>query len=140
MEILIKLGITISGVVLKTIAEKWWHNAQRFVLPLIYSIGVSYLSHCWWIGLTTLPMIAPLCLGYSDYGKNDAVARALWLFVICIVAGLGPYSFGHLPLVFYAPYIVLAGFIGTLTRNINNWIEAPICGFWIVLPIWFIHG
>lgn len=124
---------------LKLIGELWWHNTQRYMLPLIYSISVSYVSHCWWLGLTTLPMIGALVLGYKTYGSKDSVARALWLFVICVISGLGAFIFGHLAWYVFFPYIVIAGFVGTLTRNINNFIGAPINGLWIALPIFFIH-
>lgn len=135
----IKLGVVALCIILKIIGELWWHNAQRFILPIIYSIAVSYISHCWWLGFTTLPMIVMISFGYKRYGRTDSVARAWWLFMICIVSGLGPLICGHLSWFFYVPYFVLAGFIGTLTRNINNLIEAPLCGLWIGLPILFIH-
>lgn len=137
--IIIKLLIELLCIILKVIGEKWWHNAQRFILPIIYSIGVSYFSHCWWLGFTTLPMIAAIDLGYKFYGNKDSVARALWLFVICVVAGLAPTILGHISWFIFIPYIIVSGFIGTLTRNLNNWIEAPICGLWIGFLIWFIH-
>lgn len=137
--ILLKLAIEAFSAILKCIGETVWHNAQRYILPAIYSIGVSYESSCWWLGLTTLPVIIPIDLGYKDYGNKDSVARALWLFVICIVAGIGPSITNHLSWMVYFPYCVVAGFVGTLTRNINNLIEAPITGIWISFPIWFIH-
>lgn len=139
MILLVKIIVEILCAICKVIGEKWQHNFQRFILPVIYSVGVSYVSSTWWLGLTTLPMIGAICLGYKDYGKDDAVARALWLFVICVIAGLVPTITGHLSWFIYIPYIIIAGFIGTLTRNINNWIEAPICGLWIGFPIWFLH-
>ena len=139
MIILVKGTTVVLGALLKWIGEKWWHNAQRYILPVIYSLAVSFVSHTWWLGLTTLPMIGALVLGYKDYGKNDAVARALWLFVICVLAGFGPCVTGHLWWFVYVPYCIMAGFIGTLVRNINNNIGAPINGLWIVLPILFIR-
>lgn len=135
----IKIGVIIICAVLKFLGETFQHNFQRFVLPVVYAISVSYISHVWWLGLTVLPMIGPICLGYKDYGNKDSVARALWLFVICVVASLGPFLTHHLAWYVFFPYIVTAGFVGTLTRNINNWIGAPINGLWISFPIIFIH-
>lgn len=140
MPILIKLAIEAICAVLKTLGETVNHDFQRYILPVVYSASVSYDSACWWLGLTTLPMIVPIDLGYKDYGSKDSVARALWLFVICAVAGLGPTFFGHLSLWFYLPWIAGSGFVGTLTRNINNLLEAPVVGFYIGFPIWFIHA
>lgn len=149
LPLVCKIVTEILSVILKCIGEMAWHDAQRFILPAMYSISVSYESACWWLGLTTLPMIAPIDLGYKDYGKKDSVARALWLFVICIVAGLGPFLHNNLSFdlwfihlnrwCIYISYITIAGFIGTLTRNINNKIEAPVTGLWICFLIWFIH-
>lgn len=135
----IKLTVIVSCMVLKWLGETLEHNFQRYVLPLVYAVGVSFVSHTWWLGLTVLPMIGALVLGYKDYGSKDSVARALWLFVICCVAALGPFLTHHLAWYVFFPYIVTAGFVGTLTRNINNLIEAPIGGLWIGLPILFIH-
>lgn len=136
--ILIKIIVTVLGALLKFEAETVWHNAQRFILPIIYSVAVSYLSNNWWLGLTTLPMMVPFSFGYKRYGSKDSVARALWLFVICVVTGLGPTIFGYMPIWVYGIYIVVAGFVGTLTRNIDNRIEAPVCGAWVMVPIWWI--
>ena len=120
----IKLAVLASCVVLKLIGELWWHNAQRYILPVIFSAA---------------PMIGALVLGYKDYGKNDAVARALWLFVICVVASLGPTILGYISWFFFVPYIIASGFVGTTTRNINNLIGAPLNGLTIGLPILFVH-
>lgn len=136
---LVKISVIVTCMALKLIGELWQHNAQRFVLPIIYSLAVSVQSHCLWLGLTTFPMIGALLMGYKVYGSNSAVDRALWLFVICVIAGLGPTVTGHLDWWVYLPYIITAGFVGTLTRNINNLIGAPINGLWISLPILFIH-
>lgn len=136
----IRIGISVLSCVLKLIGELWWHNAQRYILPLLYSIGVSYLAHCWWLGLTTLPMIAPLDLGYKRYGQNDRVARALWLFVITVTAGLVPTILGYESWWAYVPICVVSGFIGTGVRNINNIIGAPLNGLTISFHIWFIHN
>lgn len=138
MEIAIRLGVLSLCMGLKIIGELWWHNAQRFIMPIIITAGIFYITHSWY-SLTALPMIGALVLGYKDYGKTDSVARALWLFVICVVAWLGQVITGHLAWFIYVPYIIGAGWVGTLTRNINNLIGAPINGFWIGLPILFIH-
>lgn len=139
MPFVIKLAVDLGCAILKLLGETVNHSFQRFCLPIIYSMAVSVDSHCLWLGLTTLPMIGAIVLGYKDYGSKDSVARALWLFVICVVASVGPFLTHHLAWYVFFPYIASAGFVGTLTRNINNFIGAPINGLWIGLPIWFIH-
>lgn len=139
MVLIVKITVELLCLICKLLGEKIQHNFQRFLLPLIYSAGVSFVSHTWWLGLTTLPMIGAICMGYKYYGKNDAVARALWLFVICVITGLVPAITGHLSWFVYVPYIIASGFIGTLTRNIDNSIGAPINGLCIGFPILFIY-
>lgn len=128
------------GAVLKLVGEKWWHNAQRFILPPIYSAAVSFESGCLWLGLTTLPMIAPLCLGYKDYGPSNGFDRGAWLFMICVAAGLAPVLLGYLSWFFFVPWCIGAGIMGGVMRNMNNVIAAPISGAYIMLPIWFIQS
>lgn len=138
MELTVKLAIISLCMALKLIGELWWHNAQRYIMPIIITAGIFYITHSWW-SFTSLSMIGALVMGYKTYGSKDSVARALWLFVICVVAWLGQVITGHLTWFIYVPYIIGAGWAGTLTRNINNLIGAPINGFWIGLPILFIH-
>jgi len=102
-------------------------------------VAVSYDSHAWWLGLTTLPMIAPLCIGYKAYGPSDGFDRGMWLFLIAVAAGLGPAFFHHLSWFLYVPICILAGIWGATTRALWNVIIAPISGIIIVSFIWFIH-
>ncbi len=139
MEILIKLGIEIIGGICKLVGELWFHNAQRYIMPLLYSIAVSYDSHCWWLGLTTILMIAPLDLGYRTFGKCDAFNRGMWLFLIGVVAGLGPAITHHLSWFIYIPFCIICGIWGATTRALLNLIIAPISGILLMFPIWFIH-
>jgi uncharacterized membrane protein YhaH (DUF805 family) len=61
-------------------------------------------------------MIAPLCMGYKDYGKSDGFDRAVWLLLICLVEGLGG-----------------------VTRAWLNLIIAPISGLIIGLIIFLVR-
>ncbi len=135
----IKIAIVLICAALKFVGEIYWHDAQRFILPIVLAIGVSYVTGCWWLGLTVLPMIGPLTLGYKTYGSIDPLARGLWLFVICIVAGLGSVITHHLSLFFYIPICILAGTWGATTRNLWNMIIAPISGIIIGSLILVVH-
>ena len=84
-------------------------------------------------------MIAPIDLGYKDYGSNDAVARALWLFVICVVGSFSLAWLGYISWGFEVPFLIASGWVGTLDRNISNWIGAPLNGLTIALPILALH-
>ena len=86
---LVQLIVLSSCAVCKLIGELWWHNAQRFIMPVILAVGLCIALKSFWLGLLCLPMIAPLCMGYKDYGKSDGFDRAVWLLLICVAAGLG---------------------------------------------------
>lgn len=136
---IVNLIVLISGAICKTIGELWWHNAQRFILPVIYSGAVSYNSHTWWLGLTTLPMIAPLVMGYKAYGPSDGFDRGMWLFLITVVSGLGPVLTHHLSWLIYIPICILSGIWGATTRQLWNVLIAPVSGVIILAHILFIH-
>lgn len=137
--LLIKIVVEICCAVCKLVGELWWHNAQRFIMPIILGIGVSVITHVWWLGFTVFPSIGVICLGYKDYGKSDGFDRGAWLAVICAVIGLGCVIFNHLAWYLYIPYIVLGGIWGGVTRNWWNVIIAPISGLIIGSMIWFVH-
>lgn len=140
MELLIVKLIVISLCAgCKLIGELWWHNAQRFIMPVIIAIGVSIVTHTWWLGATCLPMIGVICLGYKDYGPSNGLDRGAWMAVICAVAGLGSLIAGHLAWYYYFPYFVLGGAWGSVTRNWWNVIIAPISGFIIGSIIFLVH-
>ncbi len=135
----IKLAVLISCAICKVIGELWQHNFQRFLMPVIIALGVSLVSHVWWLGFTCLPMIGFLCMGYKDYGKSDGFARGAWLAVICASAGLGCVISGHLAIYMYLPYVALGGVWGGVTRSWWNVIIAPISGLIIGSLIFLIH-
>ena len=125
---LIQLIVLSSCIVCKLVGELWWHNAQRFFLPVILAIGICLVLHSWWLGFLVLPMIAPLCMGYSTYGKSDGFDRAVWLMLICMAAGLGLFLLHHLVWYFYFPWCILAAVWGGVTRMWLNIVIAPISG------------
>ena len=135
-----KLLVVAMCMGLKLLGEIVNHDFQRFVLPPIYSLAVSYITGTWWLGLLTLPMIAPIDLGYKDYGSKDSVARALWLFVICVVGSFSLAWLGYISWGFEIPFLICSGWVGTLDRNIWNVIGAPLNGLTIGLPILALHA
>lgn len=126
--IFIKLSIIAICAVCKWIGEVSWHNAQRFILPVILGIGISLVTHTWWLGLTTLPSIGAICLGYRTFNLGDAGDRGMWLFLIAVILGAGPLLTGHIYWFLYVPWCVICGVWGSTTRNLWNAIIAPISG------------
>ena len=138
--LIVKLIVIGSCAGLKLIGELFWHDAQRWILPAILGIGVSIVTHTWWLGILVYPCCGTLDLGYDDYGKwSDGFDRAMWLGLICVVAGLACLIFHHLFWLWYTLYC-LAGFIwGGISRKWWNVIIAPISGLIIGSMIFFVH-
>ena len=137
--LLLKLSVISLCSVCKMIGELSWHNAQRFIMPLILAVGICIVLHSFWLGFLCLPMIGPICLGYKDYGKSDGFARAMWLFMICVLAGVGLLISGHLAWYLYAPYCILGAVWGGVTRAWWNVIIAPLSGALIGSLIFIVH-
>ena len=126
--LLIKLVVISLCAVCKLIGELWWHNAQRFIMPIILMAGIDLVLHSWWLGALCLPMIGALCLGYKTFGPSDGFNRAVWLLLICVTAGLGLTLDHHIAWYLYAPYCIIGAVWGGITRLWWNVIIAPISG------------
>ena len=137
--LIVKLIVLGSCAVCKLIGELWQHNLQRFVMPVILAIGICIILHSFWLGFLDLPMIGALCMGYKDYGSSDGFARAMWLFLVCVGAGLGLFLTGHLAWYFYFPYCILGAVWGGVSRKWWNVIIAPISGALIGSIIFLVH-
>lgn len=135
----IKIAVIILCAACKLVGELWWHNSQRYIMPVIICIGISIVTGIWWLGFCVLPMIAPLVLGYKDYGPSNGFDRGAWLFAICFVAGLPLAILHHLSWIMFIPWCIIAGAWGGLTRNLWNVIIAPISGALIGLIIFLVH-
>lgn len=135
----IKLIVLVLCGALKLIGELWWHNAQRWILPAVLGIGVSVISQTWWLGILVYPCSALIDLGYKDYGPSNGFDRGCWLFSILVVAGFACVWAQHLSMFFYVPWCVFGGIWGATTRNLWNFIIAPLTGFLIASMIFFVH-
>lgn len=135
----IKIAVIVLCAICKLVGELWQHNLQRFVMPIVLAVGISLVSHVWWLGLTCLPMIAPLLMGYKVYGPSDGFDRGMWLFLIALVAALGCAITHHVSWFIYVPYCVIAGAWGATTRKLWNVIIAPISGLLIGSIIFFVR-
>lgn len=139
-----KIAVVLACAGLKFIGEIFWHNAQRFIMPIVLGIGISIASLVWWLGFTTLPIIADITQGYGPKSwmyklLGDAGARGMWLFLAALIAGIGPFLTHHLDWYLYAPYAIGAGILGATTRGLWNMIIAPITGAWIGCIVFIVH-
>ncbi len=113
-----------------------WHNARRFIMPALIAIAVSTITGVWWLGITILPVMGTLCLGYFS-GENWG--RALWLFTQAVVIGLGCSLLGHLSWYFYIPYIIGAGLLGGLYKNWKQIYGDFITGSYLGIIIFLVR-
>lgn len=135
---MIQCLVILICAILKLIGELWQHNAQRFIMPIVLGVGISLVTHVWWLGFMTLIAIGPITLGYKVFNLGDAGNRGMWLFLIALVIGVGPCSTHHLAWYFYMPYTIVAGIWGATTRNLWNVVIAPISGALLASVILFI--
>jgi hypothetical protein len=113
-----------------------WHNARRYLMPLLIAISVSIITHVWWSGFMVLPTMGTLCIGYS---KDGNFGRALWIGLQCTVFGLGLAITNHFTIWLYLPYIIGGCILGGLYRNWNQIIGDLATGFYISLFIFLVH-
>ncbi len=145
MHILISLIIVALCSFCKFIGEIYWHNSQRFIMPLLIVFGISYNSGVWWLGIPSLLMIADIIEGYGQKSwlkkyLGDAGAQGMWMFMACVLAGLFSVCLGYVSLWLYIPWCILAGVLGATTRALNNKFWSWIKGAWIGLIVLFIHA
>lgn len=112
-----------------------WHDARRFIMPVVLAVTASFLTHIWWSGFLVLPVIGTLCLGYfSD--KNWG--RGLWLFLQAVMIGLGLTITGHIYWFIYVPYVIGAGILGGIYKNWWQPLGDFITGCYLGLIVLFI--
>lgn len=112
-----------------------WHNARRFIMPVLLAVTISFVLHSWLLGFLILPVIGTLCLGYFRLGN---FGRGLWLFLQAVVIGLGLFLTGHLTWYFYLLYAVGAGILGGSLVSVYQPIGDVIEGCWLGLIVLFI--
>ena len=113
-----------------------WHNARRYLMPVVLGITVSVLTHIWWLGLLILPVIGTLCLGYFHFGN---FGRGLWLFLQSFVIGAGLLLTGHLVWYFYIPYCIISGILGGLLVKLYQPIGDAIEGCWLGIIVFLVR-
>ena len=136
---IVKIIVLISCAACKLIGDLCWHNAQRYIMPVIIMIGIDLILHSWWLGALSLPLIGALVMGYKDYGPSDGFDRAVWLMLIVLAEGLGLAIAHHLSWFLYVPWVILAAVWGGVTRAWWNVIIAPISGLIIGVIVFLIH-
>ncbi len=107
--------------------------ARRFIMPTILAISISFFTHCWWLGLTTLPCIGGLCLGYGEKSVlkhivGDAWGRFVWMALGSLTIALGLVISHHLPWWQAFLYVLTNAFLCLLLRQLDVFVCDPIFG------------
>ena len=138
-HIIIAIAVTALCALLKWIAERWWHNAQRFILPVLIG-GALYLDlHHPLVSVTPLLSIAVIVLGYSVYGSSDFWDRFFWLMDGEALIWIGCLVLNHLSWEAYIPAVIVCGLWGAFTRKGNNNWVAPLSGLLWGIVYFFVH-
>lgn len=109
---------------------------RRFVMPLFIALGISISTGIWWLGLTSIPVMGTLCLGY--FGK-EFLGRGSWLALQAFVIGLGSFIFGHLAWYLYIPYIAISFLLGGFLYDIEQIDGDSIFGIWLGTIIFLVR-
>ena len=144
LNIIINSILSLLCAVCKWDGELYWHDAQRFIMPLVMAFGVSFNSHIWWLGIVVPLNIADLVEGYGVNSwmrklLGDAGAQGMWMFGAAFLSGIILCFLHHLPWLFFIPWCIVCGIIGATLRKTDNEIVAPFKGLLLSLFIWFIH-
>lgn len=142
--IIIKLFTVFICSGLNIIGGYSWHNTRRFIMPTIIAIAVSIILHSWWIGLTCLPAIAILCMGYGEKSFlehifNDAWGRFVWMVLVSTSFCLGLILLHHLNVFIALGYIIGNGILGITLRKYNQILTDAIFGVGFSSFIFFIY-
>lgn len=138
-HILFAIGITLICALLKWVGERFNHNAQRYVMPVIVGLAIYIDLHYKLCAVTPLLAIAVIVLGYKFYGKSDFWDRFLWLMDCEVFLWLGCAVLAHLDWRVYLVAIAVSGVWGAITRACNNNWVAPLSGAILGIVYYFVH-
>lgn len=138
-HIIISVAIVFLCAALKWVSERWWHNAQRYILPCVIGAAIFLDFHYRLCAITPLISIGVIVLGYKFYGSSDFWDRFLWLMDCEVFLWLGCCVLNHLDWRFYLPAIAISGLWGALTRKGNNNWVAPISGAILGVIYFLLH-
>jgi hypothetical protein len=73
----IKLITILLAGALNSLGGFHWLFCRRFIMPFILGVSVSVICHTWWLGITVLPVMGTLCMGYFGTGNAGASVMAI---------------------------------------------------------------
>lgn len=119
-----------------------WHNARRFIMPLILALTCLWLTKSWW-ALTVLGMSPIFCLGYGIKSPlrhvfGDGWGRGVWGALAALGASLGLFLTGHIAWYLFGGYLILNFTFENALKKINQIVGDCIIGIGFGLIIFIV--
>jgi hypothetical protein len=140
---MIKLVVMLICAALYFIGGLCFLPARRFIMPFVIALACAFFTGVWWAFFLPLPMIGCLCIGYGEDSwlrkiLPDAIARAVWGFLVAITASFGLLMAGFLPLWAFMPYLAVNLLLNGLLVHWKQVIADPILGLGFSSLILFV--
>lgn len=120
-----------------------WHNARRFIMPLVLAIAGWFISKDAW-SLTMLSTSGFFCLGYGDKSPfrhifGNGWGRGVWGLLASIGLSLGLFLTGHIYVYWMVLYLVSNFCLENFLKNLNQKIGDPLIGLGFSCVLLLIH-
>lgn len=130
--IILKILITLAGAFCFFWGGYKNHNFRRFILPLLLTLSVLWLTHSIW-ALTMLTSIGVFVSGYGEKSVfrhifGNGWGRGVWGLLAGLCLSLGMFVTGHLALHWFLLYLVASFVLENALKNLNQKIGDPIIG------------
>ena len=140
---MIQLITIILCAVLFFIGGWVWHNARRFLMPLVLCAATVYKIHDPW-AMTMLSSMVILSLGYGDKSPlrhcfGDGWGRGVWGLLVALSLSLGLFLTHHLELGWFLAYLTAGFVLENALKKIPQCIGDPIIGAVFGTIILVIH-
>lgn len=119
-----------------------WHNARRFILPILLTLTCWLLSKDIW-SLTMLTTCGTFCLGYGEKSPlrhifGNGWGRGIWglLSALCLSTAL--FLTHHLALPLFLAYLAINFTLENALKNFPQFIGDPLIGMGFAAIILFI--
>jgi hypothetical protein len=124
--------IVLVSAILFFIGGAWWHNARRFLMPLVLTAACWFITHSLW-SLSVLASILPLCMGYGEDSPlnhlfGNGGGRSVWGFLVALMASCALFLNHFMPLWGFLGYLVINSILENTLKDLSQEIGDLICG------------
>jgi hypothetical protein len=141
--IIVKIIVIIIAAALYWWGGYSWHNARRFILPLLLAGASCWFSHSFW-AITMIVSSPILTIGYGDKSIlkhifGDAWARFVYLSLSALFLSAWMIFALHTNILLILGYIGLCGTLGITLRKINDLIGDFLFGIALALIVFIVR-